>query len=251
MILPKKNLGQNFLIDERICNYIGEICASMGSELIEIGCGTGNLTRCILKQNKHIRLHGVEIDPRAEDSLIQIRNEFAEFSYEINNALQIKFTNKSICGNLPYNIGSKILLQAIQQGAKNFVFMLQREVVAKIAANVNTSEYSSISVLAQAFYNIKKGKIVSPGAFYPRPDVDSQIIIGTLSRDPKELFQPLSTILRIAFNNRRKMLRNTLCKEFDWIKLNEEKRPQEITVEEYFKTAEEYYAIRSCDKNHL
>ena len=238
-IAPKKSLSQNFLHSESHLSQIAKLCIEEGIKMIEIGPGRGALTKKVLELTKD-NLYAIEIDARLENDLEDLKANFPNFEYKIGDFLksEVDVENKIVFGNLPYASASKMLLQILPKKGKKLVFLFQKEVVERICASPSTSEYGSFSVLVQAYYLPKKGSVISSGCFFPRPKVNSQVVI-LQKKDQKDIFdhQKLLNLLWIAFKFKRKKLRNGLYKE--WPKCEEfvdlDKRPEEIEVSKYIE----------------
>jgi len=190
-ILPKKSLGQNFLIDENILNIITELGNINNEDLVlEVGPGTGNLTQKILeKKPKSFTI--IEKDKKLVDFLkkkfnkkIDIINEdMLKFSYEKN-------LNKRIIvfGNLPYNISTQILskwikIKKLENFYKKFILMFQKEVADRIIAKDNSKNYGRLSIISNWKMNVKKIMDIDPKSFKPIPKVKSSI----LTFEPKKI----------------------------------------------------------------
>ena len=260
LIKPKKSLGQNFLYDKNVINKI--ISASKinsNDEVLEIGPGTGNLTRSIICQ-KPKKIYVIEKD----ESLANILKK--QFSNKINlitkDILKIPnaFYSKKkflILGNLPYNISTKILSNfCLNSNLKvsKMIFMFQKEVAERILADVNSREYSRITVLSKWRFDIKKVSDVKPNSFFPRPKVYSTV----LEFKPKEKIQKikdsknLEKITRVFFSQRRKMIKRPINILFENSRFNYKKfdiqptdRPQNIDINKYLKIVKEYESLRS------
>ena len=185
LIKPKKSLGQNFLIDKNIIRYIADIAEiNENDTLLEIGPGTGNLTKqLLLKRPKKIIV--VEKDKNLSKELknnfenqIQILNEdILKIDEEILSKEKMIFF-----GNLPYNISSQILIKWIKLKnlnsiCKKFILMFQKEVADRIISKFNSQNYSRISILSSWRLEIKKVKEISPNSFYPKPKVKSCLLL--------------------------------------------------------------------------
>ena len=262
MILkPKKNLGQNFLIDKNIIQKIVD-CANISSknEILEIGAGTGNLTEFIIKKNPK-KIFLVERD---QDLFDILRKKF-ENQLQVYNENILKFsrsnllTNETIIfGNLPYNISSQILTKFILN-TDNFkfkilVFMFQKELADRIIANVNSSNYGRLSILSYWKFNIEKKFDISPNSFYPKPKVKSTLLVFTKKEKIFKLQNPhsLEKVTKIFFNQRRKKIKkqfNSLFKNnfeiINKLNINLNLRPQNLTPEIYFNLAQELENLRN------
>ncbi len=261
MIKAKKSLGQNFLIDKNIIDKIIKTVPIANNEILEVGPGTGNLTKEILK-NKPSKLFLVEKDTFLAESLKNIINE----KVTIFNEDILKFDENSLSknkiivfGNLPYNISTEILSTWIINLKNDYWFsdlilMFQKEVADRIIAKYNSSDYGRLSILANWRLNINKICDISPESFSPRPKIKSTLIHFTPKKNFAEIKDAtnLEKITRIFFNHRRKMLKKPfnqifngktdLLNKFD-IDLN--LRPQNLDFETYYKLTIEYENLRS------
>ena len=261
MIKAKKSLGQNFLIDKNILEKIVNTTTIENKIILEIGPGTGNLTSSILNK-KPKKIFVIEKD---NDLVINLKNKFNEQLIIINeDVLKIDetklFTDKvTVSGNLPYNISTEILNKWIINLKNNFWFdclilMFQKEVADRIIAKFNTSNYGRLSIICNWKLNVRKICDIKPGAFYPKPKVDSSLLFFT----PKNNFikindaNNLEKVTRIFFNQRRKMLKKPFNQLFngdqkvlDKLKINLNLRPQNLDLETYYKLASEYENLRS------
>ena len=256
-ILPKKSLGQNFLIDENILNIITELGNINNEDLVlEVGPGTGNLTQKILeKKPKNFTV--IEKDKKLVDFLkkkfnkkIDIINEdMLKFSYEKN-------LNKRIIvfGNLPYNISTQILskwikMKKLENFYKKFILMFQKEVADRIIAKDNSKNYGRLSIISNWKMNVKKIMDIDPNSFKPIPKVKSSI----LTFEPKKNYykiqdgKNLEHITNVFFNQRRKMIKKpmkVLFKDFEEISkklsLDLNLRPQNLSNLTYYKICSMY-----------
>ena len=262
MIKAKKSLGQNFLIDQNIIDKIIDIVEIKDKSVLEIGPGTGNLTKNILKK-KPKRLLVVEKD-----------NDLVKFLYK-NFDNQIKIINDDILkidennldtniltvfGNLPYNISTEILCKWILNiKDKHFwfdqlVLMFQKEVADRIIAKFNTKNYGRLSILSNWKLEIEKICDIKPSSFYPKPKIDSSVLL----LKPKLNFFPLNDpknlekLTRIFFMHRRKMLKKPYNLLFNGnpeiankLGIDLSLRPQNLDFETYYKLLREYENLRS------
>ena len=183
MIRAKKSLGQNFLIDRSIIDIITNTVSIQDNEVLEVGPGTGNLTREILKNNPS-KMYLIEKDTFLAENLKEIIDErvkiFNEDILKFDENLLSK--NKIIVfGNLPYNISTEILSKWITKLKNDYWFsdlilMFQKEVADRIIAKFNTSAYGRLSILANWRLNINKICDISPESFSPRPKIQSTLI---------------------------------------------------------------------------
>jgi len=222
-LIAKKSFGQNFLVDPTHRLAIARYVKDLGAELVfEIGSGLGALTDALLSHG--VCVHAIERD---RDMARIFRKEFADYlesgQLTLHEANATTFAFKeavgesrfAVCGNLPYHLTSTIIFQILElnDGLAGCVFMIQKEVAERIVAAPGSKEYGILSVLIQALFRVNLVLEVPAGAFWPRPDVDSAVIRMT-PLNPKVLadneFQRLKAIVKKAFSQRRKTLRNCL-----------------------------------------
>ncbi len=261
MIRAKKSLGQNFLIDDKVLNQIVNFVTIENKTILEIGPGTGNLTKYILnKKPKHFTV--IEKD---NDLANKLKERFKKNLNIINNDIlnvdeRSLFKEKVIVfGNLPYNISTEILSKWIINlkndfWFENLVLMFQKEVADRIIANYNNSNYGRLSILANWKLIIKKICDIKPNSFQPKPKIDSSLLFFTPRKDFYKINDPknLEKITRVFFSNRRKMIKKPFNQIFNGDprileKLNVDLnlRPQNLNFETYYKLTEEYENLRS------
>ena len=258
MVRPKKSLGQNFLVDKNIIKKILSLVNINENNIIEIGPGTGNLTNEILKKNPSNFLL-IEKDRNLYKQLKERNknnNVFSIFNEDILNFdLEKRIKKNSIVfGNLPYNISTQILakwikLKNLNKICKKMILMFQKEVANRIIAKSNTKDYGRISILSSWKYKITKIKDIKPSSFYPKPKIESTILLF----EPKDEYfeinkvSNLEYITNIFFNQRRKMIKKPIklifknsleiCKKLN---LNENNRPQNLSPNTYYEICREY-----------
>ncbi len=261
MIRAKKSLGQNFLTDRNVIDKIINTVSITNNEILEVGPGTGNLTKEILRNNPS-KLYLVEKDTVLAESLKKIIDE----RIKIFNEDILKFDENSLSkrkiivfGNLPYNVSTEILSTWITNLKNDYWFsdlilMFQKEVADRIIAQYNTSSYGRLSILANWRLNINKICDVSPESFYPKPKIQSSLIHFTPKKKFAEIKDPfnLEKITRIFFSHRRKMLKkpfnqifngnNDLSNKFN---IDLSLRPQNLDFDTYYKLTIEYEKLRS------
>jgi len=261
VIRAKKSLGQNFLIDKDIIDKIINTVSITNNEILEVGPGTGNLTKEILKKNPS-KMYLVEKDTILAEYLKEIINErvkiFNEDILRFNESSLSK--NKIIVfGNLPYNIATEILSTWIKNLKDEYWFsdlilMFQKEVADRIIAKFNTSAYGRLSILANWRLNISKICDISPESFSPRPKIQSSLIHFTPKKNFAEIKDPvnLEKITRVFFSHRRKMLKKPFNQIFngntdllDKFNLDLNLRPQNLDFDTYYKLTIEYEKLRS------
>ena len=233
----KKKYGQNFIKDENLINKIvnsAEI--SKESLVIEIGPGMGALTTKILDKCKHGIIY--EIDTELKDFLEQKLKKYDNYELIFQDFLtaDIKEITKKynykellIVANLPYYITTPIIKKIIEEDilAYKIVIMIQKEVADRFSAKVNTKDYSSLTVFLNYHYEIKKLFNVSKNMFYPKPDVDSSVILMSKKIEKEHIkdINVFNKFVKDCFKYKRKNLRNNL-KEYDLEKI-------EIILEKY------------------
>lgn len=242
VVRPKKSLGQHFLTDQNIARKIVDSLGNEIPDVLEIGPGTGVLTQYLLLRNE-INLHVIEID---RESVAYLKQHFPQLIniYEedfLKAGIENRFSEKFIIiGNFPYNISSQIFFRilTVRNRVPEVVGMVQKEVAERIASKHGTKNYGILSVLLQAFYNIEYLFTVSEHVFLPPPKVKSAVIrlkrnnVESLPCDEK-LF---TSVVKAAFNQRRKMLRNSLrsiCEEVP--EKFAEKRPEQLSVSDFIE----------------
>ncbi len=246
-VRAKKHLGQHFLKDENIAQKIADTLTKSGYEhVLEIGPGMGVLTKYLLE--KGLRISVIEID---EESVDFLKAHFLKLSENIINDDFLKIDIKNIfkgepfaiIGNFPYNISTQIVFKAIEN--KEYVLelcgMFQKEVAQRITEKPGSKAYGILSVLTQAFFNTEYLFTVPPTVFDPPPKVNSGVIRlirkKNISLPVNEAF--FFKVVKTAFNQRRKTLRNSL-KSFQLSdKLREDvifaKRPEQLSVHQFIE----------------
>ena len=261
MIKAKKSLGQNFLIDKNIINKITDIVNIESKSILEIGPGTGNLTRSLIKK-KPKKFYVIEKDKRL---ILQLKKEFQNQIILINEDV-LNIDENYLCkeklivfGNLPYNISTEILCKWILNlnnqkfWFENLILMFQKEVADRILSEYNSTKYGRLSILANWKLNIKKIIDVKPNCFSPKPKIDSSLLYFS----PKDNFFKLQNsynlekVTRIFFNQRRKMIKKPFNQLFSGnkdisLKLNIDLnlRPQNLNYETYYMLTNEYEKLR-------
>ena len=262
MIKAKKSLGQNFLIDQNIIDKIINTVEIKDRSILEIGPGTGNLTKNILKK-KPKKLIVIEKDNDLANSLrINLKDGVKIINDDVlkidENELDVDIL--TVFGNLPYNISTEILCNWILNiKNKNFwfdnlVLMFQKEVADRIIAKFNTKNYGRLSILSNWKLEIEKICDVQSSSFFPKPKIDSSVLLLKPKLDFFPLTNPknLEKLTRIFFMHRRKMLKKSYNLLFNGNpdianKLNIDLclRPQNLNFEIYYKLSEEFENLRS------
>ncbi|HEY9033586.1 MAG TPA: 16S rRNA (adenine(1518)-N(6)/adenine(1519)-N(6))-dimethyltransferase RsmA [Pseudomonadales bacterium] len=250
--IPRKRFGQNFLHDARIIHQlVAAIKPKPGDNMVEIGPGQGALTRPLLQRLD--TLHVIELDRDLLPALQAMSDQ--GLVVHAADALRFDFATLTgdrplrIVGNLPYNISTPLLFHLLQYRERiaDMHFMLQLEVVNRLAAAPGGKDYGKLSVITQYFCQVDKLFQVPPGAFNPPPKVMSAIVrlsprpFATRASD-QALFEQL---VRIAFSQRRKTLRNNLKQLLDSSQLEQLQqqgfdlslRPEQLAVADFVALA--------------
>lgn len=242
MYTLKKSLGQHFLKDENICRkIIASLQQHPFTQLLEVGPGGGALTKYLLEL-KGVDLKAVELDDEKVNYLLktypQLEGKIIHQNFlEIEKPFAGTFT---VVGNFPYNISTEILFKILEwrENVECTIGMFQKEVAQRIAAKEGNKIYGVTSVLLQAFFSVEYLFDVHPGCFQPPPKVES----GVLRLLPRST--PLSMksqedfflLVKTAFNQRRKTLRNAVKELFDAAILQDElfsKRAEQLSVQQF------------------
>jgi 16S rRNA (adenine1518-N6/adenine1519-N6)-dimethyltransferase len=259
---PKKRLGQHFFKDKGICEKIANLYGSqdVAPKIVEIGPGMGALTEFLLKRTE-LDTWCMEVDDESVRYLDlhfpQLKGKviFGDFLREDLSKI-IDGKKIGVIGNFPYNISSQIMIKALdnRDNVPEVVGMFQREVGERIAAGPGNKEYGVLSVLMQAYYDIKYLFTVKPGSFNPPPKVMSGVIALSRKVNYRELGcndHLFRIIVKAAFNQRRKMLRNSL-KPFlpkDIIESDTfyEFRPEQLSVQQFVFLTNQVEKFREKD----
>lgn len=241
---PKKSLGQHFLKDKNIAQKIvNSLLLENITDVVEIGPGMGMLTQFLL-ENEKINLFVVEID---RESVAYLKDNFSipedKIIHEdfIHSDLLKRFNSKvAIIGNLPYNISSQIFFTVLdhRDTVSEVVCMIQKEVAERISAPPGSRTYGILSVFLQAYYNIEYLFTVHENVFIPPPKVKSAVI--RLTRNLETGIDcdeaKFRLVVKTAFNQRRKTLRNSLKSLLNGIETTDpvfDNRPERLSVAEF------------------
>lgn len=214
--IPRKRFGQNFLQDQAIIHQIIEcINPEIGQQIVEIGPGLAALTKPLIEKLGKIEV--VELD-RDIITFLQANFDQQQITIHQGDALKFDFSFNQqairVVGNLPYNISTPILFYLSKfPNIQNMIFMLQNEVVKRICAAPNSSDYGRLTVMLQYKYKCRKLLDVPPESFYPAPKVDSAIVSLTPRNDyawHEVNEEKLGLVVTQAFSQRRKTLANSL-----------------------------------------
>lgn len=252
---PKKSLGQNFLKDENVAR---KIIASLGLEtgdcVLEIGPGMGVLTKYLVEKAK--KVVAVEIDKNLVLRLQQQFRSVSNFVLYQNDILKVVFEQIlaeysywKVVGNLPYHITSPVLFKLFEQRQylDSAILMIQKEVAVRIAAQPGSKDYGILSVFSQFYSIATKLFDVSRHVFSPKPDVTSAVVrlefkkAALLDRREEIIF---CNIVKGTFNQRRKMLRNSLLAipdlkiNLDQVNFDLTQRPEQLSVSDFVELTE-------------
>ena len=261
IVKAKKSLGQNFLFDKNILNLIINCAEIKDKNILEVGPGTGNLTNEIIKKKpKNLLL--IEKD---KTLLLELKKKNSKkITYINDDILNINENNLSeekltVFGNLPYNISTEILTKWILKiNSKiwfdKLILMFQKEVADRIISKFNTSTYGRLSIICNWRLNIKKIIDIKPNSFWPKPKIDSSLLVLTPKKKFFELENPktIEHVTRIFFNQKRKKIKkpfNLLFNDANEIakKLNIDLnlRPQNLDYQDYYSIANEFEKLRN------
>jgi 16S rRNA (adenine1518-N6/adenine1519-N6)-dimethyltransferase len=242
MYTLKKSLGQHFLHDENICRKIIEsVRQNPFHQLLEVGPGAGALTKYFIEL-KGIDFKAVELDDEKVDYLVGkyplLKNKIIHKNFlDIEKPFDGKFT---VVGNFPYNISSQILFKILdwKEDVESVVGMFQKEVAQRVAAKEGNKIYGVISILVQAFFDVEYLFEVGERSFVPPPKVKSAVISlrpraqGLGFKNEKAFF----LLVKTAFNQRRKTLRNAVKSLFEEEILRKEifnKRAEQLSKDDF------------------
>ena len=260
--VARKRFGQNFLHDPTI---IGRIISAINPKpdqhLVEIGPGLGALTEEILLETG--ALEAVELD---RDLIPVLRTKFFRYEgkFKIHEADALKFDFASlqnderplrVVGNLPYNISTPLIFHLLSFSGliSDMHFMLQKEVVERLAAQPGEDHYGRLGIMAQYYCRVEKLFIVPPGAFNPAPKVDSAIVrliphttLPIAAKDPNLL----ADVVRTAFGQRRKTLRNNMKglitgEQLEALGIDPGLRPERLSLAQFIAISEAIHSLRN------
>ncbi|MDD4150975.1 MAG: 16S rRNA (adenine(1518)-N(6)/adenine(1519)-N(6))-dimethyltransferase RsmA [Bacteroidales bacterium] len=245
MVKAKKHLGQHFLIDKNIASKIADSLLNENNcDVLEIGPGTGVLTQFLVQ--KPYKLSLVEIDKESVDYLNENYNGQFTLWHEdfLKMNLQDYFDAQfCIIGNFPYNISSQIFFKLLEnrENIPELVGMIQKEVAERIASVHGNKIYGILSVLLQLYYKTEYLFTVNENVFVPPPKVKSAVIRFTrITTDYDDLeFKKLKLVVKTAFNQRRKTMRNSLKSILpEHVDTTDEifnKRPEQLSPPEFLE----------------
>lgn len=250
---PRKRFGQNFLHDPGV---IARIAAAIHPQetdaLVEIGPGQGALTELLLDANPALQV--LELD---RDLIPLLKNRFAAYPrFHIHEGDALRFDFRQlfhgvplrVVGNLPYNISTPLIFHLLGQAdiIADMHFLLQKEVVDRLAAGPGSGTYGRLGIMAQYWCQVQPLFEVGPGAFYPAPKVTSALVRLVPHRDlphPARDIRLLEQVVRTAFNARRKTLRRALASMIDAdrieaLGIDAGLRPENLALADYVAIAD-------------
>ena len=262
-LLPKKSLGQNFILDLNITNKIAQLAQCSHKDIIEIGPGLGSLTRSMFIEDAR-SIIAIEKDKKSIHYLSGLKDICGDKLILINgDALKLPLESfapfpKSIIGNLPYNISTRLLTSWLRQIHYNqFIFIenititIQKELADRIISFNGNKKYGRLSVFIHLLSNTQKLLELTPSVFYPEPKVFSSVIsINPLKKPRYEVnLRTFEKITMLAFGQRRKMLRTSLktiggselLKKAD---IDETKRPENLSTKDFCNLSNTYDQLR-------
>ncbi len=257
----RKRFGQNFLHDAGVIDRIlRAIFPREGERLLEIGPGQGALTEGLV--NSGAQLDVIELD---KDLIPLLKLRFGlkpNFTLHEGDALQFNFATLDVeprslrvVGNLPYNISTPLIFHLLDQAdlIRDMHFMLQKEVVERMSARPGTGHWGRLSIMVQYHCKVENLFTVGPGAFKPAPKVDSAIVRLTPHSQlphPARDVQALDRVVREAFNQRRKTLRNTLknllsSEQIEAAGIDASLRPEQLELADFVRLADCFAALNT------
>jgi 16S rRNA (adenine1518-N6/adenine1519-N6)-dimethyltransferase len=242
--IARKRFGQHFLTDNGIIDGIVDaIHPQPGEPMVEIGPGLAALTQPLVERLG--RLHVIELDRdlaarlREHPQLQVIESDVLRVDVT-QLAADLNVTKLRVVGNLPYNISSPILFHLLTHvnAITDQHFMLQKEVIDRMVAQPSTGDYSRLSVMLQWRYDMENVLFVPPASFDPQPRVDSAVVrMLPLAEPPQINVSLMEEMVKVAFSQRRKLLRHTLGR---WLEAHQftghfdvQRRAEEVPVSEY------------------
>jgi len=246
----KKSLSQVFLKVTWPCEkVVSKLTSWSVSHVLEVGSGKGNLTDFLL--NAGFKVTAIEKDTRFSDYLLErfsshikteqlqiINQDFLKCNLENWHEQLPKNSISAIVGNIPYSISSLILIKSLPmlQPIVGLIFLVQYEFAARLVARPNSKEYGSLSVFSQLRSHINLDHKVSKNCFSPVPKVDSAIVSFTPAptKLPQDVLNSVEELTRLSFNQRRKMLRNSLKSKIKTvIDFDLNRRPETLSPQEF------------------
>ena len=246
---PRKRFGQNFLRDESTIEAIARAIAPDDRDhIVEIGPGEGALTQALISGEG--RLDAIELDRDLRTRLLAAFSTYPGFTLYSADALDFDFaslakggTRLRVVGNLPYNISTPLIFKLLEQAQIiiDMHFMLQLEVVERLAASPGSKEWGRLGVMAQLRCEVEPLFEVPPEAFYPPPKVRSAVVRLTPHQEPPYPSVDPASLARVvtrAFSQRRKTLRNNFKgtledSDFEGLAINPSARAETLSIDDF------------------
>ncbi|MGH3138070.1 MAG: 16S rRNA (adenine(1518)-N(6)/adenine(1519)-N(6))-dimethyltransferase RsmA [Gaiellaceae bacterium] len=214
-VVPKKALGQHFLVDENILGVIGRLAELHADDVVlEVGPGLGILTRYLAERTQLV--HAIEIDGALAESLSIALADHENVRMIFGDALRLDLgvldpAPRKLVANLPYNIATPLVVETLEhvRSIESWCVMVQREVAERFFAEPRTKAFGAVSVLVQLAARKTGFHAVPPTVFRPRPRVDSALVAFTRTAGPR--LADVRPIVEAAFAHRRKMLANSVA----------------------------------------
>ncbi len=246
-VTPSKRFGQNFLVDPNTIRKIVDLAAvGPDDRVLEVGAGTGTLTRELAKTGAQIVAY--EIDPRLQPILEEVMSGIENVELRFTDAVEAEFGGGpwTVVANLPYNLAATLVLDwlVLPGRPERFVVMVQREVADRFTADPGSRVYGLPSVVARLYGSPRLAFRVPATVFYPQPDVDSAVV-EIVSRTPSEFAAAAARLAAAAFGQRRKMLRRSLADALadpaavlTVAGIDPAARPEDLTAAQFLSLAE-------------
>ncbi len=258
---PRKKWGQNFLTDTHLAQQIARsIETSPPLVVLEIGPGKGMLTRYLLTLEQPVV--GIEIDRQLADELVATFGGNPHFQLVVGDVLEVDWERifqqfpehtPVVVGNIPYNITSPILFKIFDHAPpiREAIIMVQKEVALRLTASPGSKDYGILSIMAAVNGEVSYLFTVPAGRFFPKPAVDSAVVRFQFPSPLKETIRDMAwfkKIVRAAFQQRRKMLKNSLIPLLppaivDKLKVNWRLRPEQLDVKEWIALSNQVWEL--------
>lgn len=249
-LAPVHRLGQHFLADGNVTRKIVDTAgAGPGSKVVEVGAGTGTLSRALAEAGAHVVAY--EVDERLRPVLQQVTVGL-DIDVRFADVTSVDFQSDldgdgwSMVANLPYNVGTPVVLNALRHAPAidRFVVMVQKEVAQRLTARAGSDAYGLPSVVAGLHSEAKLAFTVPPQVFYPPPQVESAVVVVDRVQAP-DVAERAIELARAAFGQRRKMLRRSLSqvlsepvRVLERAGIEPTSRAEDMSVDDYVRLAE-------------
>ncbi len=246
-VTPAKRLGQNFLVDPNTIRKIVELAAlHPGDRVVEVGAGTGTLTRELAATGARVTAY--EVDERLRDLLEEVVRDYENVELRFADATEAVFAGEhwTMVANLPYNLAANLLLDWLANASQpeRFVVMVQREVAERLTAQPGSRVYGLPSVVTRLHSTARLAFRVPRTVFHPEPEVESAVV-EIVRQEPAALAPEAKRLAAAAFGQRRKMLRRSLAQVLDdpeavlrSADIDPAARPEQLTAAQFLDLAE-------------